>query len=963
MDFLERTIERFFVRHDGARRWRIVILTLAAIMIFVTTYALILPALTLGTKEASEMDGIDFEKTSVTDTSQPIGENAIEEAVTSDDEKSPERNLSPFYWSFNSQQTAKKTAASSEIKKADASVEDLESEAVTTAARSKKSASSTPVLRTVTPSNDKDNPLGKPAADKKLVDRNDGTYDLTLSVTGKTSTFAEDRKADVTIILDTSSSMRKSLNGYTDGTGERINTAKTAIKTLTDTLYAQNTDENPDATRISLITFGNAAHIRTFDDGQIYTSDPDSFQRMMNGIDKDSITADENDDKISDDARTGARRYEGTNWEDALQKAEQIDQVGNNSEGKKLLRGGDVKHYVIFVSDGNPTFRTTLGNYYNGRNNFAGTVTPSHDQRYNNIGTKYDGAMTLLNGAIDDCPYDATYGYYYGGMHTYKKYHDDTHNPHGYRLYGTGMDQNAQGTFMNFSYMRADGTNSPSSGAESGPQPLGGYRYEDDGTRVTNYSSYIFNNKRCFNESLNEARDLKYGMSYGQGSNFHNEFYGIIAFEGGTSGSSGTSLAPEYMSKLVAYAHDVNLGDDEISDNFFDARNSTQIQDAFKNIAQQIIGDYYYNDVKITDTITDMTMMEAKGSADIPAEADFRYYRYGGKYGGSESDPQPFTPTQNAQYDRTTKQITWKPLGDSGHLEDGVTYVVKCRVWPSQEAYDIVTKLNNGTLSYSSLTADQKKQIYYSSSSDPGGDDKYHLYTNGDGWVNYDIKEDKTVISGGTSSTTHDDVVDDGTTDPLPIGNMPLTVDKVYVEKIWEGVDENVYKDYKVTFKIECTDDSTLSKEIELTNADALPGNDKNIWRKSIWVSPGLKVSQPSAVTLDAGHTYTVKEISVKKTNGETVPLSTFTYTKNTVKPFLIDSASVVTLLDGSGGTTGGEVAAMWGKNKVVQNAEMPETGGIGTLPYLMSGALIAGAAMILGMKSRRSKRKEEETG
>ncbi|MGN0709073.1 MAG: hypothetical protein ACI4LM_02375, partial [Anaerovoracaceae bacterium] len=207
MDFLERTIERFFVRHDGARRWRIVILTLAAIMIFVTTYALILPALTLGTKEASEMDGIDFEKTSVTDTSQPIGENAIEEAVTSDDEKSPERNLSPFYWSFNSQQTAQKTAASSETKKADASVEDLESEAVTTAAKSKKSASSTPVLRTVTPSNDPDNPLGKPAADKKLVDRNDGTYDLTLSVTGKTNTVKKNRKADITIIYDNSSSM------------------------------------------------------------------------------------------------------------------------------------------------------------------------------------------------------------------------------------------------------------------------------------------------------------------------------------------------------------------------------------------------------------------------------------------------------------------------------------------------------------------------------------------------------------------------------------------------------------------------------------------------------------------------------------------------------------------------------------------------------------------------------------
>ena len=107
-----------------------------------------------------------------------------------------------------------------------------------------------------------------PATGKTLVSNGDGTYTLSLSVTGKTETTSESNKADVIVVLDRSGSMDNNVEGYvanqtwsigsshtyTEYTGtryeymdtKRLAVAKSAISALADQLGSYN-EENPDA--------------------------------------------------------------------------------------------------------------------------------------------------------------------------------------------------------------------------------------------------------------------------------------------------------------------------------------------------------------------------------------------------------------------------------------------------------------------------------------------------------------------------------------------------------------------------------------------------------------------------------------------------------------------------------------------------------------------------------------------
>lgn len=86
---------------------------------------------------------------------------------------------------------------------------------------------------------------------KTLTPNDDGTYTVSLDVTGSVSKTTEDRTPiDVVVVLDTSGSMDK---GKGTSTMDR---AKKAIRTLADTLLANNKDG---AIQMSLVTFSNNA--------------------------------------------------------------------------------------------------------------------------------------------------------------------------------------------------------------------------------------------------------------------------------------------------------------------------------------------------------------------------------------------------------------------------------------------------------------------------------------------------------------------------------------------------------------------------------------------------------------------------------------------------------------------------------------------------------------------------------
>ena len=224
-----------------------------------------------------------------------------------------------------------------------------------------------------------------PATGKTLVSNGDGTYTLSLSVTGKTETTSESNKADVIVVLDRSGSMDDSVEGYVaNQTGryglvkrsyvnlyyldngdykslnndtypgtvyyrsshtyteytetryeymdtKRLAVAKSAISALADQLGSYN-EENSDAVRFALVTFADNARTETFSQNSNWTTDVTTFKNKVNNP---MIKADG-----------------GTNWEDALQKA----------NGLSVREGAEA--YVIFVSDGNPTFYVGGGTGY-----------------------------------------------------------------------------------------------------------------------------------------------------------------------------------------------------------------------------------------------------------------------------------------------------------------------------------------------------------------------------------------------------------------------------------------------------------------------------------------------------------------------------------------------------------------------------------------------------------------------
>ena len=230
--------------------------------------------------------------------------------------------------------------------------------------------------------------LTDPDTSKTLTSRGDGTYDLTLSVTGKSVASSGKTKANVVIVFDSSGSMGDPAYLYTETTGNsrdqygfvdgdyveiwedrdgnyyykgdglfsyvvytgtrytrtsqgtRLKVAKQAVNSLAQTLLANNTKDNDDAIEIALIDFATTVNSIT----DKLTTYPDFKEKV------DEISA-----------------YGGTNWEAALMAANAY----NFQDSDPV--------YVIFVSDGNPTFRTNANGYYDDWNYEGGYGNGKND--------------------------------------------------------------------------------------------------------------------------------------------------------------------------------------------------------------------------------------------------------------------------------------------------------------------------------------------------------------------------------------------------------------------------------------------------------------------------------------------------------------------------------------------------------------------------------------------------------
>ena len=161
-----------------------------------------------------------------------------------------------------------------------------------------------------------------PEHHKTIKDNGDGTYDLTLSVTGDTEQSSSAKPVDVVFVVDVSSSMNDKVSGWRGKS--RMKAAHDAVEALANELL---TGENANKQiQVSVVTFGTNAQVATG-----FTSDP-------------SV--------VANAVPTEAEEDQGTNWEDGLRLA--------NAQASG--REGAEKH-IVFLSDGNPTYRVSPMGY------------------------------------------------------------------------------------------------------------------------------------------------------------------------------------------------------------------------------------------------------------------------------------------------------------------------------------------------------------------------------------------------------------------------------------------------------------------------------------------------------------------------------------------------------------------------------------------------------------------------
>lgn len=171
-----------------------------------------------------------------------------------------------------------------------------------------------------------------PGHRKYIKANTDGTYDLTLDVTGSIDSHTEKAKVDVLMIVDTSGSMgiTNSNNEVIDDNRGNIVRARNAMKTLVTTLEAKQVDA-----KYSVVKFSGATQVHeggSESDAEViadWTAAGTQLTRALDGI----------------------RAKGGTNYEAGLKKAKtQLDEAREYATT-----------IVIFLSDGAPTWSMDHG--------------------------------------------------------------------------------------------------------------------------------------------------------------------------------------------------------------------------------------------------------------------------------------------------------------------------------------------------------------------------------------------------------------------------------------------------------------------------------------------------------------------------------------------------------------------------------------------------------------------------
>ena len=357
------------------------------------------------------------------------------------------------------------------------------------------------------------------------------------------------------------------------------------------------------------------------------------------------------------------------------------------------------------------------------------------------------------------------------------------------------------------------------------------------------------------------------------------------------------------------------------NENFFDAKKITALVTAFEDIIKAITNAVAFGEVAIEDgvsqdvTVTTLAPGKAAGfkytvkdeneavAYTVTAVGDnnptVTFYDAAGKSYASEAK----TDDKGRQYYSATidgkeckialasvndKGLVEWDLSAIGTLENGYEYTLSFIVWPDQEAYDYVAKLNNGEAKWNKDTEQEVKDKegnglgYYNHGSEdypniirtPGVDgapDTYSILTNTSQEITYAVAH--TVTDDTGSHTTYDEPVTIGLDPAKP---MDLTASHIQIEKVWNhdldkkqlaelmfGPDFETapkYTNHKVVLKVTTdTDKEGKTFTFPKLNANGQPVDKDNnpatdidslVWSTDLCIAPGIMLSKDEATRI-----------------------------------------------------------------------------------------------------------------
>ena len=770
---------------------------LAAAVVFVTTYALILPAITLDLDTVGETLGIVIEQLITINEPQSSDDYiaAMEAALTGDD--GTDIDAVPAEAGIAHATVAAETAAGEDTE-ADArlggaaadphTAAELQSAAAAqqTALPAQSVAGGTGVMA-LSPSalraGDGDDEetdeygLPYPTGSKTLEPNDDGTYTLTLSVKGSSNSTVKPPgpKANILFVMDRSSSMitntvsdeertwyygkwntsdytyRGDINpdtGYTyygqlteDGPLIELTVSNTwsswynynltywngsyyqnyptdypvyvrskttrmvaeqeALDEVITNLLSNNATDSQDNVEVAVISFGD----QRFDYKS--WSNETEHSGWVQGTDNSELMTVINSNRFTS----------GTNWEEALEYANQI------ISAKKAADGSTEEYYVVFLTDGEPTA-------------VHGESGSAH-----HTGSGANGNIYAYNAAKDDAQNLVNAGYHFYNIFTFRTDEDET-----YSIY------------------------------------------------LTNYA-------------------------YGNGD---------------YNGDQTTTAVQEYYS---------------------DAQTIDQLNDAFSNIFQTVVDTIGHGNVSITDTLTTdaMTTTVVQGKSNgyvysvtdpsgtelysvtatgdiadptvtftVPGSATKTYTATATDLGNGKTLYSVITDEGDeyrmalADVNETTGKLEWD-LSPVGILMDKCTYSVSFVVWPDQGAYDYVAGLNNNLPGYEwdddAAVLDEERGYWTGGVAEHESivkyypDGPYAVLTNKDQQIHYSVLEMTTVNGVPAGEPTVHGPYQDDLELPDP---MKLTAASSRMEKQW-----NVERDPGILAQLLYNQDGT-SKELTI---------------------------------------------------------------------------------------------------------------------------------------------------